>query len=170
MPKPKTAVATATNQTEVTLAVMSTDAEVYATVSDETINAVVTMSQEIATSVKTGKPLKSNKPKSTKEEPQKEDKIIQATETTTAVTTSYVKIIPQKSETVAEIPLSELHPPEFHPFHVNDDEAMAHLADNSLVWQDQEKTVMARPLVVMNCLSATDAKEPASYQNLQLCQ
>lgn len=48
MPKPKTAVATATNQTEVTLAVMSTDAEVYATVSDETINAVVTMSQEIA--------------------------------------------------------------------------------------------------------------------------
>ena len=33
-------------------------------------------------------------------------------------------------ERVIEIPLAELHPPEFHPFHVNDDEAMERLAEN----------------------------------------
>ena len=33
-------------------------------------------------------------------------------------------------ERIIEIPLSELHPPEFHPFHVNDDEAMDRLAAN----------------------------------------
>ena len=27
-------------------------------------------------------------------------------------------------ERIVEIPLSELHPPEFHPFNVNDDEEM----------------------------------------------
>ena len=31
-------------------------------------------------------------------------------------------------ESVMGIPLSELHPPEFHPFQVNDDEAMYRLA------------------------------------------
>ena len=31
------------------------------------------------------------------------------------------------SERITEIPLSELHPPEFHPFQVNDDEAMDRL-------------------------------------------
>ena len=27
-------------------------------------------------------------------------------------------------ENIVQIPLGELHPPEFHPFHVNDDDAM----------------------------------------------
>ena len=33
-------------------------------------------------------------------------------------------------ERIVEIPLAELHPPEFHPFNVNDDEAMDRLAQN----------------------------------------
>ena len=33
-------------------------------------------------------------------------------------------------ECVVEIPLEELHPPEFHPFHVNDDEAMEQLSQS----------------------------------------
>ena len=33
-------------------------------------------------------------------------------------------------ECVVEIPLAELSPPDFHPFHVNDDEAMERLAAN----------------------------------------
>ena len=33
-------------------------------------------------------------------------------------------------EKIVEIPLAELHPPEFHPFHVNDDEAMERLTAN----------------------------------------
>ena len=33
-------------------------------------------------------------------------------------------------ERIVEISLEELHPPEFHPFHVNDDEAMRRLAAN----------------------------------------
>jgi len=33
-------------------------------------------------------------------------------------------------ELVVEIPLTELYPPEFHPFHVNDDEAMDRLTTN----------------------------------------
>jgi ParB family chromosome partitioning protein len=34
------------------------------------------------------------------------------------------------SETVEEIPLAELFPPEFHPFQVNDDEAMTRLTES----------------------------------------
>ena len=33
-------------------------------------------------------------------------------------------------EKIIEIPLAELHPPEFHPFHVNDDDAMERLTAN----------------------------------------
>jgi ParB family chromosome partitioning protein len=33
-------------------------------------------------------------------------------------------------ERIVEIPLAELHPPEFHPFNVNDDEAMDRLTEN----------------------------------------
>jgi ParB family chromosome partitioning protein len=33
-------------------------------------------------------------------------------------------------ERIIEIPLAELHPPEFHPFQVNDDDAMDRLAQN----------------------------------------
>jgi len=33
-------------------------------------------------------------------------------------------------ERIVEIPLTELHPPEFHPFHVNDDDAMERLTQN----------------------------------------
>jgi ParB family chromosome partitioning protein len=35
-----------------------------------------------------------------------------------------------QGEHIIEIPLAELHPPEFHPFNVNDDEAMDRLAEN----------------------------------------
>jgi len=34
------------------------------------------------------------------------------------------------SEQIVQIPLKELHPPEFHPFQVNDDEEMDRLAEN----------------------------------------
>jgi len=34
---------------------------------------------------------------------------------------------PDNAEYIVELPLSELYPPEFHPFQVNDDEAMARL-------------------------------------------
>jgi ParB family chromosome partitioning protein len=33
-------------------------------------------------------------------------------------------------ESIVEIPLSDLYPPEFHPFQVNDDEAMTRLSEN----------------------------------------
>jgi len=33
-------------------------------------------------------------------------------------------------ECVEDIPLAELHPPEFHPFQVNDDDAMYRLAES----------------------------------------
>jgi ParB family chromosome partitioning protein len=33
-------------------------------------------------------------------------------------------------ECIVQIPLSDLHPPEFHPFHVNDDDAMYRLAES----------------------------------------
>jgi len=33
-------------------------------------------------------------------------------------------------ESIIEIPLTDLHPPEFHPFYVNDDEAMKRLTDS----------------------------------------
>ena len=33
-------------------------------------------------------------------------------------------------ESVAEIPLAELYPPEYHPFQVNNDESMTRLAEN----------------------------------------
>ena len=34
------------------------------------------------------------------------------------------------NETITHIPLTQLHPPDFHPFYVNDDEAMYRLANN----------------------------------------
>jgi ParB family chromosome partitioning protein len=33
-------------------------------------------------------------------------------------------------ESILEVPIIELHPPEFHPFHVNDDESMIRLSEN----------------------------------------
>ena len=33
-------------------------------------------------------------------------------------------------EQIVQLPLEELHPPEFHPFQVNDDEEMDRLAEN----------------------------------------
>ena len=33
-------------------------------------------------------------------------------------------------ERIVELPLTELYPPEFHPFQVNDDESMTRLAEN----------------------------------------
>jgi ParB family chromosome partitioning protein len=35
-----------------------------------------------------------------------------------------------EGENVVEMPLDELFPPEFHPFHVLDDEAMTRLVEN----------------------------------------
>ena len=35
-----------------------------------------------------------------------------------------------KGEVVIEIPIAELHPPEYHPFNINDDEAMMRLAES----------------------------------------
>ena len=39
-------------------------------------------------------------------------------------------VTPINGETVIEIPLTELHPPEFHPFHVIDDQSMTRLSEN----------------------------------------
>ena len=39
-------------------------------------------------------------------------------------------VMPAVGERVVEIPLAELHPPEFHPFQVNDDESMERLVKN----------------------------------------
>ncbi|MCL2699195.1 MAG: chromosome partitioning protein ParB, partial [Defluviitaleaceae bacterium] len=33
-------------------------------------------------------------------------------------------------KSIVEMPLADLHPPEFHPFQVNDDEAMTRLCEN----------------------------------------
>jgi len=37
---------------------------------------------------------------------------------------------PLTNESVVHIPLDKLYPPEFHPFHVRDDDAMAGLVKN----------------------------------------
>jgi ParB family chromosome partitioning protein len=50
------------------------------------------------------------------------------------------------SERVVEIPLSELHPPEFHPFNVNDDETMDRLAQNIKQYGVREPG-LARPRI-----------------------
>jgi len=47
-------------------------------------------------------------------------------------------------ETIVHIPLEELHPPDFHPFHVNDDESMTRLADNIKLYSVREPGI-ARP-------------------------
>jgi ParB family chromosome partitioning protein len=47
-------------------------------------------------------------------------------------------------ELVVEIPLTELYPPEFHPFHVNDDDAMDRLAANIKQYGVREPR-LARP-------------------------
>ena len=39
-------------------------------------------------------------------------------------------VIPLAGESIVEIPLVELHPPEFHPFQVNDDLSMKRLSEN----------------------------------------
>ena len=41
-----------------------------------------------------------------------------------------IPAIKADSESIVELPITELHPPEFHPFHVNDDEAMTRLSEN----------------------------------------
>ena len=48
-----------------------------------------------------------------------------ASTTETPISVNYMK-----GEQVVEIPLAELHPPEFHPFNVIDDDAMARLTEN----------------------------------------
>jgi len=62
------------------------------------------------------------------------DDIFQATTEPAAVSSTHpnghdeANIV--NGERIVEIPLAELHPPEFHPFHVNDDEAMKRLTTN----------------------------------------
>jgi ParB family chromosome partitioning protein len=41
-----------------------------------------------------------------------------------------VSVAPANGESITELPLAELRPPEFHPFQVNDDEAMTRLAES----------------------------------------
>ena len=43
---------------------------------------------------------------------------------------SSAAIVSMDSEQIVQIPLTDLHPPEFHPFQVNDDLAMYRLAEN----------------------------------------
>ena len=50
----------------------------------------------------------------------------------------------QDGERVVQTPLSLLHPPEFHPFQVNDDEAMYRLADSTKEFGVREPG-LARP-------------------------
>ena len=49
------------------------------------------------------------------------------------------------SETIVHIPLAELHPPEFHPFHVSDDDAMTRLV-NGIRERGVEEPGIVRPL------------------------
>ena len=49
-------------------------------------------------------------------------------------------------ESIVEIPLEELHPPEFHPFNVLDDESMIRLSENIKRYGVREPG-LARPLV-----------------------
>ena len=54
------------------------------------------------------------------------------------------KAIPINGERVDEIPLEELHPPEFHPFQVNDDQSMTRLSKNIMLYGVREPG-LARP-------------------------
>jgi len=46
---------------------------------------------------------------------------------------------------IVELPFSELHPPEFHPFQVNDDVAMARLVKSVKQYGGIRKPGLARP-------------------------
>ena len=48
------------------------------------------------------------------------------------------KAIPINGERVDDIPLEELHPPEFHPFQVNDDQSMTRLSKNIMLYGVRE--------------------------------
>ena len=45
-------------------------------------------------------------------------------------------------ETIVQIPLAELHPPEFHPFHVIADDAMTRLAENIKLYGVREPGIV----------------------------
>ena len=157
MPRTKTAVAKATHLTEGSLALApqtSVDYEVYANVSEETAEAVSVMSRDIAAPSKADKQLNllkgkgksSNKPKSISEKllkveettPQAQE-VISSTDKDIA---SENEILPQKSEAVVEtvaeiiteiitkIPLADLHPPEFNPFMVLENDSLTRLTDS----------------------------------------
>ena len=49
---------------------------------------------------------------------------------TTSLTPSIGNASNSNEEIVVQIPITELHPPEFHPFQVNDDADMDRLAKN----------------------------------------
>ena len=63
-------------------------------------------------------------------EPTSNPAVVQADISSANAITTHNNAADADGERIIEIPLSELHPPEFHPFHVNDDEAMDRLAAN----------------------------------------
>ena len=58
------------------------------------------------------------------------DDIFQSTTDITANLDDIKRVANTDGENIVQISLNDLHPPEFHPFHVNDDEAMHRLAKN----------------------------------------
>jgi hypothetical protein len=74
-------------------------------------------------------------------------------------------------ERIVQIPLSELFPPEFHPFQVNDDDAMYRLAV-SIKNEGSENRVSSAPAprVVMNSLAAIGARELAKLPGFPPCR
>ena len=67
-----------------------------------------------------------------------------ASTTGTAEPDLTIQTIDTEVERIVLIPLTDLHPPEFHPFHVNDDEAMDRLTENIKQYGVREPGI-ARP-------------------------
>jgi hypothetical protein len=91
------------------------------------------------------------------------------------------------AERITEIALTELYPPDFHPFNVVNDDAMKNLAESIRLygvrepglrgnaarvtkagWSDAPRP--ARPSIpVMNCSAETAANTPANWRGLIKC-
>jgi len=70
-------------------------------------------------------------------------------------------------ETIVHIPLEDLHPPEFHPFHVNDDEAMYRLAKNIKQYGVREPgLVRPRPKGGYELLCGNRRKRACELENI----
>jgi len=78
-------------------------------------------------------------------EPTTHDPTANNTSTTNDTSTANITNDPtDTAERIEEIPLEELYPPEFHPFHVNDDEEMKELAE-SIKTNGVREPGLARP-------------------------